>query len=513
MPVNIYKNNNNQYFTEDGNNRTYVTPVNTTLGDESQWTYRDENGQIYEPNQMPVGKNEQLSQGTDMTYADKKWVEEHPIQNQVHNYLQSLHNFNDALSDYFPGIGMGMGASAALHGESDKAADYVHRNFLPTALTVAPVSAPLGTAATTAALTHAGASMALHGMNEDNKREAGWALFPGALGRTMALTGATYSGLTGKPLTGWFSSRFVKPYVNKYLGTAYYKNIRPAAYGNAEPEAAPRKQQIAGLLRDFVLPQTTFGPSSVYDGNYTPNWYINKHDPTFFERVRDDAHRLSMELPPHEEILPDGTKHGTPHTLYKKQPDGTYDVDWNYRNFVFDNYKDGPEAINQMGYLPKDGPARLYYYEEDPLNGSVVGNDKITGNGGFSGYYPDPTTTFNMENKFPRFGKGLRVSTGDTYMIDDWDVQPLKDSRSFAPKITEFAKKLQSKYPNSWLGKLGYNIQNMELVQTFGGTPFRQKSKLPQKPIWWYKSNNIETLINNHKKDGTVRMEYLGDIR
>ena len=293
--------------------------------------------------------------------------------------------------------------------------------------------------------------------------------------RGMAAGDALQTALTGK------SREFMKPLVRKYLGEPYYNNIEPSGYINNDND---RNAQIFGMFKDFMTP--LFFRKNVSNPDYRPNWMKDRNNPTIFETFRNDAHRLSMGLKPHQEILADGK----PHSLYIEKGNGKYDVDWDYIRHVKQNYSDADGRMAAM--LPTDFPAALPYDIGTPLNGSVVANDRITMNGGYGTYTFNPNKVYVSQLPNSAGAKAPRYfSTGDVKFTDTWDVQPLIDGRSVKPKLSEWLTKMKNK-DIPVLSKAAENFKNLELVDAFGGQPFTQETMLPDQYIGWFP--NIETL-------------------
>ncbi len=126
---------------------------------------------------------------------------------------------------------------------------------------------------------------------------------------------------------------------------------------------------------------------------------------------RNDAHRLSMNLPSHLERLDDGKLH----SLYKfNERTGTYDVDYDYIRAIKKRYPDLHGVVSKI--IPTDFPKTINVsYNQNPLTGSVVANDFITMNGGFGNY------TFNPSRVEQLPSGGYRTDSPITF-TDTWDV-------------------------------------------------------------------------------------------
>ena len=298
--------------------------------------------------------------------------------------------------------------------------------------------------------------------------------------RVASVADALVTGVTGK------SRDFTKPMVRKYLGEPYYNNIRPMGYKNKDSNSTLSKgKQIKNFILDIAKP--LFLREDVSKGEFVPKWVKDKNNMSSLEVFRNDAFRLSMGLSPHKELLPDGKFH----SLYIDKGDGTYDVDWKYVNYVKDKYTKAREMALDPDH---EFPRKIKYIQGDASKGTVVANDKITGNGGFSSYTFD-TNPSNLQiiNKadYPRVPpEDLPdfMTKGDVTFTDKWDVQPFSDWRSLFPSLTQAATKVESKNI-PFLSKMSHNLKYMEMVDALGSKPFIQKTKLPNQKIWWYKDN------------------------
>lgn len=306
--------------------------------------------------------------------------------------------------------------------------------------------------------------------------------------------GAAIGDFLQTSLTG-ISNKVLKPITKKFLGEAYYANIRPSGYANNDSFATSRELQIGDMAIDFLTPR--FLRRNILDSNYRPNWFINKENPTIFEVFRNDAHRLSMGLKPHQELLPDGKMH----TLYVEKSNGKYDVDWDYIRHVKQKYSDIDGRA--QSFIPTDFPRYVTYINgTSPTNGSVVANDRITLNGGFGTY------SFNPDRLYPaspiaidqRVSTPTHFSTGDVIFTDTWDVQPFTDTRSYAPGLTNVLTKIENKNI-PLLSKAAHNIKNVDLVDGLGGKPFTQETKVPDQITYWYApkaSRNVHSTLNKN---------------
>ena len=294
--------------------------------------------------------------------------------------------------------------------------------------------------------------------------------------RVLAGIDVTRTTLTGK------SRDWMKPLVRDYIGEAYYNNIRPSGYANNDLSATSRIEQIGNMVKDILKPKLF--RENVSDTNYMPKWIVDKNNPTVFEMFRNDAHRLSMGLDPHQELLPDGQLH----SLYVKKPNGNYDVDWDYIRHVKQNYSDTDGRAKS--FIPTDFPRSVRYVEgSSPSDGRVVSNDLITMNGGFGTYIFNPNKVHSLgSSNYLGVSKEAptHMSTGDVTFMDTWDVQPFKDARSFAPGLSSYLTNVEDK-GIPLLSNMAKNSKNVELVDALGGKPFIQESKLPDQLIYWYK--------------------------
>ncbi len=319
----------------------------------------------------------------------------------------------------------------------------------------------------------------------------------GALANPRTLAGAdvALTTLTGK------SRDWMKPLVRNYIGEAYYNNIRPSGYANNDTFASSRYSQIGDMVKDIIKPKLF--RNKVTDPNYRPKWFIDRNNPTVFEMFRNDAHRLSMGLDPHQELLPDGKWH----SLYVKKTNGNYDVDWDYIRYIKRNNSNADGRAE--AFLPTDFPESIRYVEgASPSDGRVVANDRITINGGYGAYIFNPNKVHSIDSPcHPNVGRELptHFSTGDVTFMDTWDVQPIMEERSFAPKFTKSLTGIE-KRNLPILSKGAHNIKNVELVDALGGIPFTQESKLPEQTIYWYapKKTLESQLTKNRDKFQTL---------
>lgn len=270
--------------------------------------------------------------------------------------------------------------------------------------------------------------------------------------RVMALGDVGVTALTGK------SRNWSKSAVNDLVGKSYYDNIAPMGYANQVPGMSSRKKQIKGFVKDVFTPGHF--KSDVTQRDYKPKWFSNKETPDALEMFRNDAHRLSMNLPSHLERLDDGKLH----SLYKlNKSTGTYDVDYDYIRAIKEKYPDTHGVIQNL--MPTDFPKIIRTTaDQNPLTGSIVATDLITMNGGFGNY------TFNPNNVV-QLTDDIYVTDGPITFTDTWDVQPLKDARSFMPNLTKLLTKTEENNTLG-LGKVAKNIKNLELVDALGGKPF-----------------------------------------
>lgn len=301
-------------------------------------------------------------------------------------------------------------------------------------------------------------------------------------------------------LTG-ISNKALKPITKKFLGEAYYANIRPSGYANNDSFAGSRRLQIGDMALDFLTPR--FLRRNILNSNYRPNWFVDKENPTIFEVFRNDAHRLSMGLKPHQELLPDGKQH----SLYIKKSNGNYDVDWDYIRHVKQKYSDADGRAQSL--IPTDFPIHVSYINgTSPANGSVVANDRITLNGGFGTYnfnpnklYPASPITIDQRRTPTHF------SIGDVTFTDTWDIQPLLDTRSFAPRLTNILTKIENKNI-PLLSKGAHNVKNVELVDALGGNPFIQETKVPDQLIYWYAPETSKSVYSTLDKNNLETLDW-----
>ena len=319
----------------------------------------------------------------------------------------------------------------------------------------------------------------------------GYAIGGFMLPRTMALGDIGVTALTGK------SRNWSKSAINDLVGKSYYDNIAPMGYANNLTKENSRNQQIKGFVKDVFTP--SYFKNDVTHPDYKPKWFSNKETPDALEMFRNDAHRLSMNLPSHLERLDDGKLH----SLYKfNKRTGTYDVDYDYIRAIKKRYPDLHGVVSRM--LPTDFPKTVSLTsDQNPLTGSVVANDYITMNGGFGNY------TFNPSRVEQLPSGGYRTDSPITF-TDTWDVQPLKDARSFMPKLTKLLTKTEENNTLG-LGNVAKNVKNLELVDAFGGKPFTQKTTLlPNAPITWEKkgpnlTEALQQLVAGFEKTGHLQ--------
>ncbi len=294
--------------------------------------------------------------------------------------------------------------------------------------------------------------------------------------RVLAGADVALTTLTGR------SRDWMKPLVRSYIGESYYDNIRPSGYANNDAFASSRGTQVGNMVKDILKPKIF--KNNITDSDYMPTWIVDKDNPTIFEMFRNDAHRLSMGLGPHQELLPDGKLH----SLYIEKPNGNYDIDWDYIRHIKQNYSDTDGRAQAL--IPTDFPNSVRYIEgTSPSNGSVVSNDRITMNGGFGTYSFNPNKINSIDPSFyPNVSRELptHVSTGDVTFTDTWDVQPLLDGRSVKPGLSTYLTSIED-MDIPLLSRMARNTKNIELVDALGGRPFIQESKLPDQLIYWYK--------------------------
>lgn len=312
----------------------------------------------------------------------------------------------------------------------------------PTLLKAA-ISAPLATLATTI-----GGS--LGGKALDKASEA-------ITGRDFSTNVAMYSPLTpemGEILNpGYLAGGYG---AERRMLDALYNQVTPMGYENRSiANVIPKTQEMGLAIKDFLTPKrikTSVDTTPAWKRRIVENVSSNDKGFLFADAFRDDAWRLAMRQKPRT-INVDGQ----PHSLYIKNPDGTYSYDLNYIN----------QKRHDAG-LPKLKNENLPIFSDksslhEGVN-NVVAGDILTGNGGFVGVTVDlpknwdiPTPSY-LDYSILNTRKPLRFQ-------DKWDTQPfLNPDRSLAPAFTRWLIRHPNKFTNY--------LRNFDAVAGVGGNPF-----------------------------------------
>ena len=172
------------------------------------------------------------------------------------------------------------------------------------------------------------------------------------------------------------------------------------------------------------------------------------------DAFRDDAWRLAMKQKPRTIDI-----NGNPHSLYIKNPDGTYRYDLDYIN----------QKRHDMGLHPLKSTKVPILTDTNNLHegvNNVVLGDVFTGNGGYVNMEMDLPQDWDIPTP-PNWDYSIVDTDKPLRFRDKWDVQPFLESspgRSFAPAFSRWL----TKHPN----KLTNYIRNFEAVEGVGGNPF-----------------------------------------
>lgn len=288
----------------------------------------------------------------------------------------------------------------------------------------------------------------------------GWAVDKASkalTGRDFATNVAMYTPLTsgmGEVLNpGYLAGGYG---AERRMLDALYNQVTPIGYENRSiVNVIPKTQEMSLAIKDFLTPKRI--KTSV---DTTPAWKrrivenVSSNDKGFLlaDAFRDDAWRLAMRQKPRT-INVDGQ----PHSLYIKNPDGTYSYDPNYIN----------QKRHDVG-LPKLKNEDLPIFSDksslhEGVN-NVVAGDILTGNGGYVGVTVDlpknwdiPTPSY-LDYSVLNTKKPLRFQ-------DKWDTQPfLNSDRSLAPAFTRWLIRHPNKFTNY--------LRNFDAVAGVGGNPF-----------------------------------------
>ena len=237
---------------------------------------------------------------------------------------------------------------------------------------------------------------------------------------------------------------------------AIYNQVTPYSYTNSSGlvGSIPKTTELGLAVRDFLMPKRI--RTSVND---TPAWKQRidfnamGEEADWINLYRDDAWRLAMKQKPRTIDI-----NGKPHSLYVKNPDGTYRYDLEYIN----------QRRLDAGVAPLKYTSFPVFTNKNELHeglNNVVAGDAFTGNGGF----------VNVDIKLPKDWDIPTPSNWDYSIIDTqhplrvrdkWDIQPFIDSnRSIAPAFSRWL----TRHPN----RITNYIKNKDVVEALGGNPFR----------------------------------------
>lgn len=382
---------NNVFRTPAGkyvNDKDQPLYVLNTLGtdDESQWTYTDDNGNIYTPKKGPEKHQEEIKQGENT----------HPFINAMNQYIRQFKYELDPQN------------GQPLSGK------YVIPGILLGGATMGGALAAPVTTATAMAGGWAGGKAIDTGMKF-------------ATGKTWAENMHNWTGLDkeaaeitnpGMWIGGGIGVKGLNLAKQRVLDSAY-NNFTPLGYKDTkELPFFNHRQEVKDVLKEFFTPKRIDTSTSKY-----PKWYERameyiesnpdaKVGPMPLKNVvqyRDEAWRLATNQKPRL-------------GLYKANGDGTYSYNM--------------ELIDKM----EGGPKLRDIFVKPTSESEGVANDMFTTNGGFVGIKLGPHNVSQMG-----LYKGTQYADKPSFtMIDRWDLQPFKDSnRSFIPWIT----KMGTQYP------------------------------------------------------------------
>lgn len=238
---------------------------------------------------------------------------------------------------------------------------------------------------------------------------------------------------------------------------ALYNQVTPISYGTAANSSFGTKGKLEELglaVKDFFTPKRI--KTSVTD---TPAWkqrvidnFNGKPSTAGQAEFRDDAWRLATRQKARTIDI-----NGKPHSLYIKNPDGTYSYDFDYVNKV--RARVGMPSLNKEAPLPLVPNDGIYH---EGLNKGWT-RDYFTTNGGNIGVDFTLPKGWNTD---PNRVHPNQIILKEPYRIHDkWDLQFLKDENaSFAPAFTRWL----TRHPN----KLTNYIRNMDALEAVGGNPF-----------------------------------------
>lgn len=280
-----------------------------------------------------------------------------------------------------------------------------------------------------------------------------------------ALTGRDFGANVAKytPLTSYMGEFFNPGYIIGGYGAerrmldALYNQVTPVSYGTAANSSFGTKSKLEELglaAKDFLTPKRI--KTSVTD---TPAWKqrvidnFNENPTTIGQaEFRDDAWRLATRQKARTIDI-----NGKPHSLYIKNPDGTYSYDFDYINKV--RARVGMSPLNKESPLPLVPNDGIYH---EGLNKGWT-RDYFTTNGGNIGVDFTLPKGWNTD---PNRVHPNHIILKEPYRIHDkWDLQFLKDENaSFAPAFTRWL----TRHPN----KLTNYVRNMDALEAVGGNPF-----------------------------------------
>lgn len=254
---------------------------------------------------------------------------------------------------------------------------------------------------------------------------------------------------------------------------ALYNQVTPVSYGTPANSAFASKGKVAEIglaMKDFFTPKiirTSVDEIPAWRkridlANTTP---ITKAETVF----RDDAWRLAMKQKARTLDI-----NGNPHSLYVKNPDGTYSYDLDYVDKV--------RANTGMPLLKREAPLPLVpndgVYKEGVNKG--WSRDFFTTNGGNIGV--DFTLPKGWDTDPNRIHPDQIILKEPFRIHDKWDLQFLKDERaSFNPAFSRWL----TRHPN----KITNYVRNMDALEAVGGNPFMLDMQVPPNTILTRKVN------------------------
>lgn len=275
------------------------------------------------------------------------------------------------------------------------------------------------------------------------------------------------------------------------LGKSYVDKARAVSYtNNGDGSGISKLRQGINVFTNALNPVVHY---NVNKSDHTPAWFLDKKSPSIMEVFRNDAQRLSMGLEPRKIYLDDGTGL-KPHSLYKKIGENIYDVDPEYVDYVKQNYYNPTIGVdNFLTAFPslKDHSTHRIVHDHvqfgfQKRGNEIVANDPITMNGGFSNFkLPDGSVTVANPNKFSLY-KYKTTSPSGTVMTDTYDINPLAEpERTVWPWATKHLLNIE-KANIPIVSQAANNVRNLEVIDLFGGTPFKQRTVLPWHMEWYH---------------------------